>query len=115
TMSVVKFRHQIEQTHILLPIFDIVPIDDTDPVQCVEGHNSDIEQFSQNLSQKPRWLVFNKIDLLAPDVAQARCQEIINRLNWKGPVYKISAIKRQGTELLCYDLMSFLETNQRSI
>ncbi|MBW5803129.1 Obg family GTPase CgtA [Coxiella endosymbiont of Ornithodoros amblus] len=107
----VQFLKHLERAQLLLHIVDITPLDGSDPVQSIQGIISELEQFGQNLSQKPRWLVFNKIDLLPPEVTQVQCQEIINRLNWKGPVYKISAIKREGTELLCYDLMSFLKTS----
>ena len=30
-----------------------------------------------------------------------RCKDIVRRLRWKGPVYRISGLARQGTEALC--------------
>ena len=33
----------------------------------------------------------------------------VRRLRWKGPVYRISGLARQGTEALCRDVMKRLE------
>jgi GTP-binding protein len=33
----------------------------------------------------------------------------VRRLRWKGPVYRISALAKQGTEALCRDVMKRLE------
>ena len=55
------------------------------------------------------WLVLNKVDLLPEDEREAVCQRIISALNWTGPVYQISAITGQGTEVLCQNIMTFIE------
>ena len=34
-------------------------------------------------------------------------------LDWQGPVYEISAIKGEGTDALCGDLMTYLEECER--
>jgi GTP-binding protein len=51
----------------------------------------------------------NKLDLLPADEAEKLCKDIVRRLRWKGPVYRISALARQGTEKLCQDLMKRIE------
>ena len=33
----------------------------------------------------------------------------MRRLRWKGPVYRISGLAKQGTEALCRDVMKRLE------
>ena len=53
--------------------------------------------------------MLNKIDLLPPAEAEKRCKEIVRRLRWKGPVYRISGATRQGTQELCRDVMRRLE------
>ena len=34
---------------------------------------------------------------------------VLEALDWQGPVYEISAIKGEGTDALCGDLMNYLE------
>jgi HEPN domain-containing protein len=49
------------------------------------------------------------IDLLPPADAEKRCKDIVRRLRWKGPVYRISGVTHQGTQHLCFDIMRRLE------
>ena len=58
---------------------------------------------------KERWLVFNKLDMLAAAEAEQMIEAVLTELDWQGPVYRISALARQGTEQLCYDLMRHVE------
>jgi GTP-binding protein len=41
---------------------------------------------------------------------EARCQAIVEALNWQGPVYRISAIGKEGTMQVCRDIMELIET-----
>ena len=54
--------------------------------------------------------MINKIDLLDPDTADARIEDIVQRLEWSGPRYAISAISGEGTGELVADVMRRLET-----
>ena len=106
----IQFLKHLERTQLLLYITDIAPLDGSNPVEAIKAIVGELKQFSRNLLEKPGWLVFNKIDLVLSDEVGARCQEIVKQSGWSGgPVYQISAIRREGTEQLCYDLMKFLE------
>lgn len=105
----IQFLKHLERTQLLLHIIDIAPLDGSNPIEAIEAILGELKQFSRNLLERPRWLVFNKIDLLPADEVGASCQAMIRQLGWSGPVYQISAIRREGTEQLCYDLMRFLE------
>ena len=105
----IQFLRHLERTQLLLCIIDIAPLDGSNPVEAIEAILGELKQFSQNLLEKPRWLVFNKVDLLPADEVGARCQAMVKRLGWSWPVYQISAIGREGTGQLCYDLMRFLD------
>ncbi len=72
-------------------------------------------KFSEELASKDRWLVFNKIDLLPEDQVASRCEEIVKRTNWQGPIFKISAIKKIGTKELCYKLMEYFLEKKKAI
>ena len=108
----VQFLKHLSRTQVLLHIVDIAPIDGSDPVKNMINIVEELANFSEALAQKPRWLVFNKIDLLPADELEERCNTITQKIRWTGPLYKISALRREGTQQLCYDLMNYLETTQ---
>ena len=91
-------------------VIDIAPIDETDPVESAKVILNELATYDQQLLDKPRWLVLNKIDMV-PDLAEReeKIKNILERLNWQGKVFKISALCREGTELLCYELMNLID------
>ncbi len=111
----IRFLKHLERTGVLLHLVDMAPTDDVDPVISVKAIAAELKKFSADLANKPRWLVLNKIDLLPADEVKSRCQDVIKRLRWKGPVFRISAIKKEGTQELCYELMEFLTLSRNSL
>jgi GTP-binding protein len=106
----IRFLKHLQRTRLLLHLIDIAPPDpETDPVVDARAIAAELKKFSPELAQRERWLVLNKIDLLPPADAGKRCKEIVRRLRWKGPVYRISGATRQGTQELCRDVMRRLE------
>lgn len=103
------FLKHLSRTRVLLHLVDIAPLDGSDPIEAINAITRELEKFSPELAQKERWLVFNKVDLLFEEEVQERQQAIIQQLNWQGPVFSISSIKKLNTNELCYKLMEFLE------
>lgn len=101
----IQFLKHLSRTSILLHLVDIVPADGSDPVTSVKTIVKEIKKFSPELAKKERWLILNKIDLLPEAEFKARVKDIVGRLKWKGKVMQISAIKKIGTQELCYKLM----------
>jgi GTPase len=110
-----RFLKHLSRTCVLLHVLDIAPLDDSDPVATAKGIINELAQYSPELVNKPRWLVLNKIDMI-PDEAQreVRIQSIITGLQWKDPVFAISAISSQGTKQLCYALMQLIDEMKES-
>lgn len=105
----IRFLKHLTRTRLLLHLVDVLPVDGSSPLDNALAINRELANFSPTLAQRPRWLVFNKIDLLpAADVA-AVCQSVIEGLDWTGPVYQIAALSRLGTERLCEDIYGALE------
>jgi GTP-binding protein len=105
-----RFLKHLQRTRLLLHLVDIAPPDPAaDPVADVRSIVAELKKFSPELARRERWLVLNKIDLMQPAEADKRCKEIVRRLRWKGPVYRISGATRQGTQELCRDIMRRLE------
>src|SRR5262245_12853390 len=106
----IRFLKHLQRTRVLLHLVDIAPPDpDADPVKDARAIIAELKKFSKDLADKPRWLVLNKIDLLAPAEADQRCKDIVRRLRWKGPTYRISGVTKQGTKELMQDVMRLIE------
>lgn len=105
----IRFLKHLARCRILLHLVDVAPYDGTDPAESAKAIVHELEQFSETLAGRDRWLVLNKVDLLPDDQREAVCQRIISELDWTGPVYETSAIAGQGTEILCQNIMNFIE------
>ena len=106
-----RFLKHLQRTRVLLHLVDIMPPDpEADPVKDVRAIAAELKKYSPELAKKERWLVLNKIDALTDADADKLCKDIVRRLRWKGPVYQISGLARIGTEKLCQDIMTLIET-----
>jgi GTP-binding protein len=105
----VRFLKHLTRTRLLLHLVDVLPPDGSDPVEAVQGIAAELDKFSPTLAARERWLILNKTDLLPVDERDAICADIVARLGWHGPVYKIAAIGADGTPQLCGDIMTHLE------
>ncbi|BAX51780.1 Obg family GTPase CgtA [Photobacterium damselae subsp. piscicida] len=111
----IRFLKHLERCRVLLHMIDLLPADGSDPVENTFTIINELEQYSEKLAGKPRWLVFNKVDLMPEDEANEKSQEILDALAWEDKYYRISALNRLGTQELCYDLMEFIEQLPREI
>lgn len=94
----------------MLHVVDIAPLDGSDPVVSAKAIINELAEYDPELVHKPRWLVLNKIDMLPDEEArQQAVDNLVKGLDWQGKVYTISAIKAEGTQQLCYDLMQLID------
>jgi GTP-binding protein len=70
---------------------------------------AELRAFSDDLATRERWLVLNKMDLVLPEECAARREAIINKLDWQGPVFEISALAGKGTDALVQAVMQHVE------
>jgi len=108
----IRFLKHVARTRLLLHMVDILPMDGGDPVQQFNAISKELEKYSPELIAKERWLVLNKVDLLLEDEAEALCQDILQRLQWKGKVFFISGLSHQGTDELMREAMTYLEQHR---
>jgi len=110
----IRFLKHLQRTRLLLHVVDLSPADPEEDVAAVAAAIvGELERFSADLAGRPRWLVFNKIDLLSTDEADRRIEEVVEALGWVGPVFRISALANRGTEALCAKVMTYLEAQAR--
>ena len=97
-----QFLRHLQRTRLLLHVIDVSPFEETsDPVADATALAAELAKYDPELASKPRWLVLNKLDLVPESEQEERIGDIISRLNWTGPVFKISAYTKTG----CPELM----------
>ncbi|MFP5348487.1 MAG: Obg family GTPase CgtA [Gammaproteobacteria bacterium] len=106
----IQFLRHLNRTRVLLHLIDMAPIAaDADPAEDATAIIRELNKFSAELGQRERWLVLNKMDLLADDERATRRDALVKHLRWRGPVYAISAATGEGCTALIRDLMRRLE------
>lgn len=105
----IRFLKHLVRTRILLHIVDMNPYDESSPAENAKVIINELEKFSPEMVNRERWLLLNKLDLVPEDEREQRCKEVTDALNWTGPVYQISAISKEGTQKISFDIMSFLD------
>ena len=110
-----QFLKHLSRTRLLLHLVDVAPLDESvslvDEVRRIE---KELSSYSEELVQRERWLVLNKADLLPAEELQARRDQLLEALDWQGPVFTISAVTGEGTDALTSALMQRLEALWRS-
>ncbi|MGR5148303.1 GTPase ObgE [Photobacterium proteolyticum] len=106
----IRFLKHLERCRVLLHMIDLLPADGSDPIENAFTILNELDQYSEKLANKPRWIVFNKVDLLPEDEAQEKIEAILEALAWEDDYYCISALNRMGTKELTYDLMKQIES-----
>jgi len=106
----IQFLKHLQRTRLLLHLVDIAPLDPAvNPADEFIAIQGELEKFSGDLSDKPRWLVINKTDLLPVEELAARRDALLQELNWQGLVFEVSAVSGSGTEALGYEIMRELD------
>jgi GTPase len=106
----IRFLKHLERCRVLLHIIDVLPVDGSSPAENAKTIVAELGQYSPKLAQKPRWLIFNKTDLVSEEELELIKQEVIATLNWQGKSFCISALSKLGTETLCQQVMGFLDS-----
>jgi len=64
----IQFLKHLQRTKLLLHLVDIAPIEPgADPANDIRAIEKELVRFSEDVSEKPRWLVLNKTDLLTKE------------------------------------------------
>jgi len=96
-----QFLRHLQRTRLLLHLVDFAPLDGgDDPLDQVRAIVAELEKYDAALAAKPRWLVLNKIDMVAEVDRAAAVKSFVRRLRWKGPVFAVSALTREGLDAL---------------
>ncbi|MCC2597075.1 GTPase ObgE [Pusillimonas sp. MFBS29] len=109
------FLRHLSRTRVLLHLVDVSSPDPSiDPVeQAAQDARAIVEElrlYDQDLYNKPRWLVLNKLDMVEdPDDVKER---LCAALGWTGPVFAISALTGDGAQELTWRLQEWLDAER---
>ena len=79
------FLRHLQRTRLLLHIVDMAPFDEgVDPVAQAKAIVAELKKYDPKLYDKPRWLVLNKLDMVAADEREARGQGFCQALSSTG-------------------------------
>lgn len=105
-----QFLKHLSRTNLLLHLIDINPYESNEnPVESAQKIIHELEKWGHGLDKKSRWLILNKTDLVLDKALDKHCQTIIDKLKWRGEVFRICAISKQGTSQLMFAIMNFLD------
>ena len=110
-----QFLRHLQRTRLLLHMVDLAPFDDAvDPVAQAKAITLELKKYDPELFDKPRWLVLNKLDMVPSDERAARVKDFVKRFKYKGPVFEISALNREGCEGLVRAIYDHLQAQFQS-
>jgi GTP-binding protein len=109
----IRFLKHLTRTRLLLHMVDMLPIDGACAADNAVVIERELESFSAVLYSGQRWLVLNKLDLVPADEVEARCEEVVRRLDWKGPVFRMSGLMSEGTKALCAAIMDRVDDQRQ--
>ena len=107
------FLRHLQRTRLLLHVIDMAPFDDSvDPVMQARAIVGELKKYDENLYKKPRWLVLNKLDMIPKEDRPALIKDFVKRFKYKGPVFEISALTREGCEPLIKEIYKHVKAQQ---
>ena len=100
----VDFLRHIERTRIIVHILDIMPMDESDPVDNYKKIRKELLSYSKALGKKKEVIVLNKLDL-DPD------GEILKKIKkkFKKKIFTISAVTGKGIRELSEELFKLVQ------
>ena len=105
-----QFLKHLQRTRLLLHLIDLASTDtEMSLADAFDAIEAELRKFSDELAEKPRWLVINKIDLFSDKNCAFARNELVKRIDWKGPLFLVSAATGEGTTELGQAIMRELE------
>ena len=123
-----RFLKHLSRTGLLLHVVDLVPFDETvNPAEEALAIINELRKYDEELYDKPRWLVLNKLDMLDEEEAQTRTAAFLEAIGWDYPkpddrfqfdmktprLFQISALTHQGTQELVHQINQYLAEKKR--
>ncbi len=107
------FLRHLQRTRLLLHMVDMAPFDESvDVLAQAKAIVNELKKYDPALYAKPRWLVLNKLDMVPTDERAVLVKDFVKRFKFKGPVFEISALTREGCEQLIKTIYKHIKAQQ---
>lgn len=106
-----QFLRHLARTHLLLHIIDSAPLDES--VSLLDQAHAlvaELRKYDETLYCKPRWIVLNKADMLAPEDRATVRRLFEGDLGPGARIFEISALTGEGCREVCYAIMETIES-----
>ncbi len=109
----VQFLKHLSRTSLLLHLVDISgDVAAEKVIDDITTITNELTKYEEDLGQKTRWLVFNKIDAILEDDMKELTESILDTLDWNAPNFCISAATGQGCEALTYAINQWMNEQE---
>ena len=114
-----QFLRHLQRTRLLLHLVDLAPLHpDADPVHDAFAIVQELRKYDESLYRKPRWLVLNKADLVAPEEREEKAHAFLSEyrrvVGAPEKSFIISALTGDGCRALTYAIMEHLQLHVRT-
>jgi GTP-binding protein len=110
-----RFLRHLQRTRLLLHMVDASWCEgEPTPEQGARDIIGELEAYSEELLNWPRWLVINKIDKLPAGEGAELAKRIAIAIEYQGPVFCVSAMTGEGTDELVKAVAAFLEAQAQA-
>ena len=103
-----QFLRHVRRTRLLLHLIDVGNDATTDLVQSFNQITRELREFDTRLSERPRWIVLNKTDLVSEIDLRSIKVSLQAELKWMAPIYETSAVTGEGCRRVMRDAFLFL-------
>lgn len=100
-----QFLRHLTRTRLLLHVIDILEENCLKNLTLIE---QELAEYSEELLNKPRWVVLNKADCVDAETIQSLVEAIQAIKGQDTPIFTISASEHRGTEALCKKIAAYL-------
>lgn len=111
-----KFLRHLSRTSLLLHIVDLSPYSDSqNPAEDFRIISQEITKYNEELVNKTRWLVLNKIDLIPEHDQKSMIKAFLNEIQWTEPYFTIAAISGENTQTLMNAIMEQIKKEKAEL
>jgi GTP-binding protein len=113
-----QFLRHLQRTRLLLHLVDLAPFDENaDPANDARAIVEELRKYDESLFLKPRWLILNKVDLIAPEEREEKIRTFLTAyarlVSEPEKTFTISALTGEGGRALTFAVMEHLQRNAR--